>query len=45
MKFINIFSRQEDLQQPVFLGAIIIANRVAVGVLLCCLLLLLSKLL
>ncbi|HEY8919078.1 MAG TPA: hypothetical protein VIM87_21690 [Chitinophaga sp.] len=45
MKLLNIFSRQIDPEKTVLVEAILVANRIAVGILLCCLLLLLSKLL
>jgi len=45
MKFMNIFSRIEKLQKTGTIQTIIVINRIAVGILLCCLLLLLAKLL
>jgi len=45
MKLLNIFTRQIDPEKTMLVETILVVNRIAVGMLLCCLLLLLSKLL
>lgn len=45
MKFVHIFSRVEGLTKQGMIDAIVVINRVAFGILLFCLLFVLSKLL
>ncbi len=45
MKLINVFSKFESLTKPGLIETIIVINRIAFGILLFCLLLVLSKLL